>query len=96
MEMIRITVEYRKPSKRLWWNVRRAVCWFGKNMRQPMEFIGSIIALIGLIVVVATMGSYELSNVINWKPMTGGAITMMAGLAMVYVSMELRGYRYDD
>ncbi len=94
---MRVIVEFRKPSKRMIWKLKRLDRWLDKNMPPFLTTLSGALLMVGFIALVSVIGTIEYGEAlsdVHVKILIGGIVSMLAGTALgVYLGKDAN---YED
>lgn len=80
---MRIIIEFRKPSKRMMWNLKRLDRWLDKHLPPFFTALSAVLVVVGFFVMMGVVGSIEYGDVItktHIRLLIGSVISMSAGV----------------
>ena len=83
---MRIIIEFRKPSKRLLWNLKRLDRWLDKHLPPFLSTLSGILLVGGFIVIMGVVGSVEYGDPITRttiRLLIGSVVSMVIGGVML-------------
>lgn len=80
--MMKVTIEFRKPSRRLIWKLKKLDRWIDRNLPPVLSIVAGSLLVGGFIAVMGAFGSIEYGDPITHttiRIMLGGVVAMVAG-----------------
>ena len=82
---MRVIIEFRKPSKRLLWNLKRLDRWLDRHLPPFLTGLSAVLTVAGFFVLMGTVGSIEYGDQITHvtiRLLIGSIISMAAGVSL--------------
>ena len=84
--MIKVIIEFRRPSKRLMWKLRKLDRWIDRNVPPILTFVSGSLLAAGFIVMMGVIGAIEYGDEITHtmiRLLLGAVVSMVVGGVML-------------
>lgn len=89
---MRIIIEFRKPSKRLLWNLKRLDRWLDKHLPPFLTGLSAVLTVAGFFTLMGVVGALDYGDAItstHIRLLVGSIIAMAAGVGLAaYIGEE--------
>ncbi len=89
---MRIIIEFRKPSKRLLWSLKRLDRWLDKHLPPFLTGLSAVLTVAGFFVLMGVVGALDYGDAItsmHIRLLAGSIISMAAGVGLaMYIGEE--------
>jgi hypothetical protein len=89
---MRIIIEFRKPSKRLLWKLKRLDRWLDKNLPPFLTLLSGVLIAGGFFVLMGVVGAIDYGDAITGlhiKLLVGALFALAAGVGIgAYIGMD--------
>lgn len=82
---MRVIIEFRKPSKRLLWNLKRLDRWLDRHLPPFLTGLSAVLTVAGFFVLMGVVGALDYGDAItsmHIQLLVGSIISMAAGVGL--------------